>query len=241
MLTLNPTVVLVDADAAVRTSLAAVVRGVGCNCETLESAGMLLARPPLPVPSCLVLDIGTADLDGIDLLRRLAAERKETPIIAIANQGDIPMSVRAMKAGAAEFLMKPLTDEALLPAIRYALARSSAVLDQMAVLREFRRRYDSLSCREREVMTRVVAGDLNKRIAAALAISEITVKAHRGKVMRKMRAESLAELVTIAVRLELPTVPATAPAAIRSAHAGYGMATPGEPLRHSRRSGPRVA
>jgi FixJ family two-component response regulator len=216
MLSLNPTVFLVDPDAAARGSLEAVIRRAGCTNETLGSAGSLLTRPPFPVPSCLVLDISLLDLGGFDLLRRLATERKETPIIAIASHGDIPMIVRAMKAGAVEFLMKPLTDAALLPAIRYALAQSRAVLDQMAVLRELRNRYDSLSAREREVMARVAAGDMNKRIGAALGISEITVKAHRSKVMGKMRAESVAELVGMALRLELAAVPTTTPPTVRS-------------------------
>jgi FixJ family two-component response regulator len=195
MLTLNPTVFVVDHDAAVRASLEAVIRRAGWTNEALESARMLLTRPPFPAPSCLVVDISSFDLAGFDLLRRLATERTETPIIAIANHGDIPVIVRVMKAGAADFLTKPLADEAVLPAVRSVLARSRAVLDQMTVLRELRSRYDSLSTREREVMTQVVAGNVNKRIGAALGISEITVKAHRGKVMRKMRAESVAELV----------------------------------------------
>jgi len=216
MLSLNPTVFLVDPDAAARASLEAVIRRAGCTNETLGSAGSLLMRPPFPVPSCLILDISLLNLGGFDLVRRLVTERKETPIIAIANHGDIPMIVRVMKAGAVEFLMKPLTDEALLPAIRYALARSRAVLDQMAVVRELRNRYDSLSAREREVMARVVTGDLNKRIGAALGISEITVKAHRCKVMRKMRAESVAELVAMALRLDLTAVPTSTPPTVTS-------------------------
>lgn len=223
MLTLNPTVFVVDRDAAVRASLGAVIRRAGWSTEILGSAETLLARPPLPAPSCVVLDIGHPDLAGFDLLRRLAAERTETPSIAIADHSDIPMTVRAMKAGATEFLMKPLADDALLPAIRYALARSGAVLDRMTQLRELRRRYDSLSGREREVMTRVVAGDLNKRIGAALGISEITVKAHRGKAMRKMRADSLAELVGMALRLELPTAPAATMPAMTSTRPAGGV------------------
>jgi FixJ family two-component response regulator len=223
MLNLNPTVFIIDPDASVRASLEAVIRRAGWTPDTFASAGGFLTRQRRMVPSCLVLEVALPDLDGVDLVRRMAAERKETPIIALAGQGDVPMTVRAMKAGAADVLTKPLADAVLLPAIGHALARSRAVLAHEADLRELRKRHDSLSDREREVMGQVVAGHLNKRIAAALGISEITVKAHRGKAMRKMGADSLAKLVTMAMRLRLPPVSSTGALAAASPHVGYGM------------------
>jgi len=223
MLQLNPTVFIVDPDPSVRSSLEPLIRRAGWVPETFAYAGDLLARRALPVPSCVVLEIALPDLTGLDLLRSIAADRKETPIIALVGQGDIPLTVRAMKAGAVEVLTKPLPADVLVPAIDNALARSRAVLAQEAELRELRKRHDSLSGREREVMAGVVAGHLNKRIGATLGISEITVKAHRGKVMRKMAADSLAELVTMAMRLGLTSVPGTQGLPVTSALASYGM------------------
>ena len=223
MLQLNPTVFVVDPDVSVRASLEAVIRRAGWTPETFASAGEFLTRPRPMVPSCLVLEIALPDLAGFDLLRHMSADRKETPIIVMTGQGDIPMTVQAMKAGAVEFLMKPLADEVLLAAVRQAIARSRAVLDQEAELLELRARHASLSDREREVMARVVAGYLNKRVAAALGISEITVKAHRGKAMRKMGADSLAALVAMAMKLGLSLVPSTQASPVTSPRASYRM------------------
>jgi FixJ family two-component response regulator len=153
-------------------------------------------------PSCLVLDVTLPDLNGLDLQTRLAADRADMPIIFITGYGDVPMSVKAMKAGAAEFLTKPFNDEVLLAAIRAAIARSQAARDQEEGSRTLRDRYATLSQRERQVMGLVVAGLLNKQVGGELGISEITVKAHRGQVMRKMSADSLADLVRMAGRLQ---------------------------------------
>jgi FixJ family two-component response regulator len=214
MLNLTPSVFVVEPDAAVRASLDTVIRRAGLSPRTYRSAGELLAHPPRLGPSCLVLEVAVFDLIALDALRRIAAERNDTPIIVVAVESDIPMTVLAMKAGAFEFLMKPLTDAELLAAIHHAVARSRAILGRKAEVWELRGRYESLSVREQQVMARVVAGHLNKQIGASLGISEITVKAHRGRVMQKMGADSLAELVTMAMRLELPpeseTTPSTA-------------------------------
>jgi FixJ family two-component response regulator len=195
------TVVVVDDDVSVRESLDLLIRTAGWRPETYDSARAFLARSPAPGPSCLVLDVSLPDLNGLDLQQRIGPERGELPIIFNTGHGDVPMTVRAMKAGAVEFLTKPFGDDVLLDAIAGALDRSRAALDRQAELHGIRELYATLSQREREVMALVVAGRLNKQIAGELGISEITVKAHRGKVMRKMRAGSVADLVKTAARL----------------------------------------
>jgi FixJ family two-component response regulator len=204
-MTESPSIVLVvDDDISVRESLEALLRNEGLGVETFVSAQEFLSRPPVTVPSCLVLDISLPGLNGLDLQKRVAVERNEMPIIFITGHGDIPVTVQAMKAGAVEFLTKPFNDEILLNAIRNALVRSKTLFDRSAEIRALKARYACLTAREREVMALVVVGLPNKQVGSELGISEITVKAHRGSMMRKMKAESLAELVSIATRLRLP-------------------------------------
>ena len=198
-----PIVFVVDDDISVRESLEALIRFVGWQPETFASAEEFLARSRPLAPSCLVLDVSLPELNGLELQKLIAPDRIDMPIIFITGHGDIPMTVQAMKAGAVEFLTKPIDDDALLSSIKSAVKRSAAALDDQAELQALRQRHESLTPREREVMRLVVAGMLNKQIGMKLGISEITVKAHRGKMMQKMKAESLADLVKTAVRLGL--------------------------------------
>jgi FixJ family two-component response regulator len=196
----KPIVFVVDDDVSVRESLELLIRFEGWQSETFASAEEFLAHPRVFTPSCLVLDVSLPDLNGLDL-QKLVANRTEMPIIFITGYGDVPMTVRAMKAGAVEFLTKPFAEEALLGAIRHAIERSEAVLGNEAEMQALRDRYSSLTPREREVMTLVVSGLLNKQVGFELGISEITVKAHRGRMMLKMKADSLADLVRMAAKL----------------------------------------
>ncbi|MDQ0529166.1 response regulator transcription factor [Azospirillum rugosum] len=197
-------VYVVDDDVSVRESLEALIRHAGWHPEVFASAQDFLSQSPAPCPSCLVLDVTLPDLNGLDLQERVAAERADMPIIFITGYGDVPMTVRAMKAGAMEFLTKPFGDDVLLEAIRSALMHSEAAFGQASELRRLQNRYATLSAREREVMALVVSGLMNKQVGGELGISEITVKAHRGRVMRKMQAASFADLVNIAAKLRIP-------------------------------------
>jgi FixJ family two-component response regulator len=194
-------VFVVDDDASMRESLKNLIRSVGLRVELFTSAQEFLRSKRPDVPSCLVLDVRLPGLSGLDLQKRTSDAGMEVPIIFITGHGDIPMSVRAMKAGAVEFLTKPFRDQDLLDAIQQALERDRKAREQLAALEELRRRFASLTPRERAVMTRVVAGLLNKQIGAELGTSETTVKIHRHQVMEKMRAGSLPELVRMADRL----------------------------------------
>jgi len=202
-----PVVFVVDDDVSVRESLELSIRCEGWQPQTFASAKEFLNRPRSLGPSCLVLDYSLPDLNGLELQKRVAVERPEMPIIFITGHRDVPMTVQAMKAGALEFLTKPFSDDVLLEAIRDGLNRSRAALRLQADMQHLRDRYASLSCRERQVMALVVSGLLNKQVGGELGISEITVKAHRGKVMQKMQADSLADLVRMAARLRLPHAP----------------------------------
>src|SRR6267142_979625 len=199
----KPIVFVVDDDVSLRESLEGLIRFAGWQPEIFASAEEFLAHPRTIVPSCMVLDVSLPDLDGLELQKLVAVDRMDMPIIFITGHGDVPMTVQAMKAGAVEFLTKPFDDEVLLSAIRHAIKRSAALLNDQAEITALRSSYESLTPREQEVMRLVVAGMLNKQIGLKLGISEITVKAHRGKVMQKMKADSLADLVKTAVRLGL--------------------------------------
>ena len=199
----RPTVFVVDDDVSVREALDALIEVEGWEPRTFASAGEFLSSPPAKGPNCLVLDLTLPDLNGLDLQGLVSGERSEMPIIFITGYGDVPTTVRAMKAGAVEFLTKPFDDEVLLAAIAGAIERSRAAVEAQNAMRTLRDRYATLSQRERQVMALVVSGLLNKQVGGELGISEITVKAHRGRVMEKMHARSLAELVKMSARLGL--------------------------------------
>lgn len=205
----RPIVFVVDDDISVRESLELLIRNEGWQPETFASAQEFLDRSRAPVPSCLILDFSLPGLNGLELQKRVAVERSDMPIIFVTGYGDVPITVQAMKAGAVEFLTKPFNDGALLSAIRQALERSRVALERQAEMKALRDRYASLTAREQQVMALVVSGLLNKQVGGELGISEITVKAHRGKVMRKMKVDSLAELVKVAAKLRLSSAPNT--------------------------------
>jgi FixJ family two-component response regulator len=201
----TPVVVVVDDDVSVRESLELLIQNEGWQPALFESAQEFLTRLPTVVPSCLILDVNLPDLSGLDIQQRISDEKFATPIIFITGYGDIPTSVRAMKAGAAEFLTKPLDDGILIEAVREAVSRSQANLKREGAQRQLQERLASLSKREREVMNLVVTGLMNKQVGFELGISEITVKAHRGKVMEKMRATTFVDLVNMAGSLGIST------------------------------------
>jgi FixJ family two-component response regulator len=199
----TPIVFIVDDDISVRGSLELLVSSVGWIPQTNACGREFLSRPRAKVPNCLILDLNLSDLNGLDVQKLICAERTETPIIFVSGFGDVPISVEAMKAGAIEFLTKPIDEDALLSAIRNALQRSRAQLALNSEVQELRDRYSSLSRRERQIMALVISGKMNKQIAFALGISEVTVKAHRGQMNRKMMARSVPDLVNMCAKLNL--------------------------------------
>jgi FixJ family two-component response regulator len=202
MLDVKPVVFVVDDDVSVRESLELLIEAAGWRTATFSSGQEFLAHPHLNSPSCLVLDVNLPGLSGLEL-QSLVADRTDMPIIFITGYGDVPMIVRAMRAGAVEFLAKPLVGEVLLAAIQEAISRSRKELERGALMRSLRESYATLSRREQEVMALVVCGRMNKQVGGDLGISEITVKAHRGRMMRKMKAGTLTDLVRMAARLQL--------------------------------------
>jgi FixJ family two-component response regulator len=202
-----PIVFIVDDDISVRESLELLIRSQSWQAETFESAKEFLGRPRVLVPSCLILDVSLPGLNGLELQKRVAVERTEMPIVFITGHGDVPMSVEAMKAGAVDFLTKPFSKDVLVGVIRNALDRSRTVLTDKAEIQTLRGCYASLTPREREVMTLVISGLLNKQVGGELGICENTVKYHRGQAMQKMKADSLADLVRMAARLGLTSAP----------------------------------
>jgi FixJ family two-component response regulator len=202
-----PIVFIVDDDISVRESLELLIRSQGWQAETFESAKKFLDRPRVLIPSCLVLDVSLPGLNGLELQKRVAVERTEMPIIFITGHGNVPMSVEAMKAGAVEFLTKPFSKDVLVSAVRSALDRSRTALSENAEMQTLVDRYASLTPREREVMTFVISGLLNKQVGGELGIHENTVKYHRAQAMQKMKADSLADLVRMAAKLGLTGMP----------------------------------